>query len=59
MTDALTISGLKKTYPDFVLEGVSLSVPRGSIVGLIRKKHHHQRRAGPDSNRVRQRLRSG
>lgn len=35
MTDALTISGLKKTYPDFVLEGVSLSVPRGSIVGLI------------------------
>ena len=35
MTDALTISGLKKTYPDFVLDGVSFSVPRGSIVGLI------------------------
>lgn len=35
MTDALTISGLKKTYTDFVLDGVSFSVPRGSIVGLI------------------------
>lgn len=35
MTDALTISGLKKTYPDFVLDGVSFSVLRGSIVGLI------------------------
>lgn len=35
MTDALTISGLKKSYPDFVLDGVSFSVPRGSIVGLI------------------------
>ena len=35
MTDALTISGLKKSYPDFVLNGVSFSVPRGSIVGLI------------------------
>lgn len=35
MTDALIISGLKKTYPDFVLDGVSFSVPRGSIVGLI------------------------
>ena len=35
MTDALTISGLKKTYPDFVLDGVSFPVPRGSIVGLI------------------------
>lgn len=49
MTDALTISGLKKSYPDFVLDGVSFSVPRGSIVGLRergRKKHHHQRRTG-------------
>lgn len=35
MTDALTISGLKKSYPDFVLNSVSFSVPRGSIVGLI------------------------
>lgn len=35
MNDALTISGLKKTYPDFVLDDVSFSVPRGSIVGLI------------------------
>ena len=35
MKDALTISGLKKTYKDFVLNEVSLSVPSGSIVGLI------------------------
>lgn len=35
MTDALTISGLKKTYPDFVLDSISFSVPSGSIVGLI------------------------
>jgi len=35
MHDALTISGLTKTYKDFVLDGVSFSVPSGSIVGLI------------------------
>ena len=35
MNDALTISGLTKTYKDFVLDGVSFSVPRGSIVGLV------------------------
>jgi len=35
MTDALTISGLTKTYPDFVLDHVSFAVPSGSIVGLI------------------------
>ena len=35
MIDALAISGLTKTYKDFVLDGVSFSVPRGSIVGLI------------------------
>ena len=35
MHDALTISGLTKTYNDFVLDGVSFSVPSGSIVGLI------------------------
>lgn len=31
----MTISGLTKTYKDFVLNDVSLSVPSGSIVGLI------------------------
>ena len=31
----LTISGLTKTYKDFVLDKVSFSVPEGSIVGLI------------------------
>lgn len=35
MKDALTISGLTKTYRDFALDRVSFSVPCGSIVGLI------------------------
>ncbi len=35
MNDALTVSGLTKTYQDFKLNGVSFSVPCGSIVGLI------------------------
>ena len=35
MTNALEISGLTKTYPDFVLDHISFTVPDGSIVGLI------------------------
>jgi ABC-2 type transport system ATP-binding protein len=35
MNDALTVSGLTKTYPDFILDHVSFHVPSGSIVGLI------------------------
>ena len=35
MTNAFTVSGLTKTYQDFVLDQVSFSVPSGSIVGLI------------------------
>ena len=35
MRNALTISGLTKTYQDFVLDHVSFTVPSGSIVGLI------------------------
>ncbi len=35
MTNALTISGLTKSYKDFVLDNVSFAVPSGSIVGLI------------------------
>lgn len=35
MNHALTISGLTKTYQDFVLDHVSFTVPSGSIVGLI------------------------
>lgn len=35
MNDALIISGLTKTYKDFMLNEVSFSVPCGSIVGLI------------------------
>ena len=35
MHSAMTISGLSKTYKDFVLDSVSFTVPSGSIVGLI------------------------
>ena len=35
MTNAFVVSGLTKTYQDFVLDHVSLTVPSGSIVGLI------------------------
>ncbi len=35
MNHALNISGLTKTYEDFVLDHVSFTVPSGSIVGLI------------------------
>lgn len=35
MNNALSISGLTKTYDDFTLDGVSFNVPVGSIVGLI------------------------
>ncbi|MCX4340218.1 MAG: ABC transporter ATP-binding protein [Lachnospiraceae bacterium] len=35
MNNALSISGLTKTYADFTLDGVSFDVPVGSIVGLI------------------------
>lgn len=35
MNNALSISGLIKTYADFTLDGVSFDVPVGSIVGLI------------------------
>ena len=35
MTNAFVVSGLTKTYQDFVLDHVSFTVPSGSIVGLI------------------------
>ena len=35
MANALRVSGLTKTYKDFVLDHVSFTVPSGSIVGLI------------------------
>ena len=35
MTNAFMVSGLTKTYQDFVLDHVSFTVPDGSIVGLI------------------------
>lgn len=35
MKNALTVSGLTKTYPDFLLDHISFQVPGGSIVGLI------------------------
>ena len=35
MNNALTVSGLTKTYKDFLLNQVSFHVPGGAIVGLI------------------------
>ena len=35
MTNAFVVSGLTKSYQDFVLDHVSFTVPGGSIVGLI------------------------
>ena len=35
MTNSIEISGLCKRYPDFFLDHVDLTVPGGSIVGLI------------------------
>ena len=35
MTNAFVVSGLTKTYQDFVLDHISFTVPDGSIVGLI------------------------
>lgn len=35
MTNAMRVSGLTKTYQDFVLDHVSFTVPGGAIVGLI------------------------
>ena len=35
MANAIMVSGLTKTYQDFVLDHVSFNVPSGSIVGLI------------------------
>ncbi len=35
MKNALSVSGLTKTYPDFTLDHVSFDVPCGSVVGLI------------------------
>ena len=35
MRNAFMVSGLTKTYQDFVLDHVSFTVPSGSIVGLI------------------------
>ncbi len=35
MHNALTVSGLTKTYKDFLLDQVSFHVPGGAIVGLI------------------------
>ena len=35
MANAFMVSGLTKTYQDFVLDHVSFNVPSGSIVGLI------------------------
>ncbi len=35
MNDLLRITGLKKHYKDFTLDGVDLAVPAGSVIGFI------------------------
>ncbi|MCV4698710.1 ATP-binding cassette domain-containing protein, partial [Escherichia coli] len=35
MEPILQVKDLTKQYPDFILDHVSFSVPRGTIVGLI------------------------
>lgn len=35
MNDMLSVKGLHKTYPGFVLDDVSFSVPKGAVVGFI------------------------
>jgi ABC-2 type transport system ATP-binding protein len=35
MESVLTLSGLKKTYPEFVLDGIDFELPRGYVTGLI------------------------
>ena len=35
MENAINIRGLSKTYKDFSLKDVNLSLPKGSIMGLI------------------------
>lgn len=37
MTNVLTVKGLTKRYPNFMLENVSFSLPKGRIMGLIGK----------------------
>ena len=39
MTNAFMVSGLTKTYKDFVLDHVSFTVPSGSIVGPVSYTH--------------------
>ena len=35
MTNTFMVSGLTKTYKDFILDHVSFTVPSGFIVGMI------------------------
>ena len=47
MTNAIELHGLTKEYPGFRLGSLDLTLPSGSIMGLVGgkrrgKKHHHQ-----------------
>lgn len=35
MSDILRVTGLKKTYPGFTLDGVNLNVEAGTIAGFV------------------------
>ncbi len=47
MEPILQVENLTKQYPDFTLDHISFSVPRGTIVGLVEKrrgKKHHSKK---------------
>ena len=35
MNNALELKGLRKAYPEFLLDDINLTLPTGSIMGLI------------------------
>ena len=51
MTNAIELRDLRKKYETFTLDGVSLTLPMGCIMGFNRgerrrEEHHHQGHAG-------------
>ena len=41
MLNAIEIKGLMKEYPGFRLDGLDLTLPSGSIMGIVRLVQHH------------------
>lgn len=38
MKNIIEVKNLNKTYPNFKIDNVSLNIPKGSIIGLVRVK---------------------